>query len=149
MGFISISIGILLIAVFVMTPLGFGRLPLEGEYQVDITVNGHDLTATMMNRRPSMAFKHLLLRGPKTISMRDYGAMEKVGMMWRRFPTENQQITTEPGDLILYMGSALVLYYESNSWNFTRLGHVNDVTGEELRSILGTGNVRMTFRLRR
>lgn len=81
--------------------------------------------------------------------MRDYGAMEKVGMLWRRFPTENRQITADPGDIILYMGSALVVYYESNSWNFTRLGHIDGVDREALQQILGTGPVRMTFEIRR
>ena len=148
MGTFIVSAGIVLTTIlFLITPFRFGRLPLEGSYRVNITVNGQELTATMLNSRPSMAFKKLLQKGTRTIPMRDYGSMEKVGMLWRCLPTENRQITAEPGDLILYMGSSLVLYYESNSWTFTRLGHIDDITGDELRKILGTGKVRITFSL--
>lgn len=60
MGFILVIIIILVTALALLTPLGFGRLKLEGEYQVKITVNGQDLTATMIDSRPSMAFRNFL-----------------------------------------------------------------------------------------
>ena len=59
----------------------------------------------------------------------------------------DEQITTEAGDLILYQGNSFVIYYAPNSWNFTRLGKINDVSEEELREILGDGDVTVTLSL--
>lgn len=83
--------------------------------------------------------------GPVVIDMRDYGNMEKVGGIGKSLPTNNEQITTEAGDLILYQGNALVIYYDTNSWNFTRLGKIQGVTASELKEILGNGNVTVTL----
>ena len=83
-----------------------------------------------------------------TISMRDYGDMEKVGDIGTSLPTNDEQITTEAGDLILYMGSAFVIYYAPNSWNFTRLGKIDNITVQELKNILGDGSVEVTLSLR-
>ena len=62
-------------------------------------------------------------------------------------PRDDEQITTEAGDIILCQGSALVIYYAPNSWNFTRLGKIDNLTVEELREILGDGNVTVTLSL--
>lgn len=135
------------VAVLVLTPISFGSLPLEGEYQIKVTVNGREMTALMENTRPSMAFKKMITSQPRTIKMRDYGSMEKVGMLYRVLPAQNRNITTEPGDIILYMRSALVVYYRPNSWNFTKLGHIINVPQQELQEIFGDGPVTMTFEL--
>lgn len=144
---IVVFIIILIVVIYLFTPIGFGRLSLKGEYDVKITVNGRTLTATMVNNSSSQAFKKMLLKRPKTIRMRDYASMEKVGMLWKGLPTNNESITAKPGDIILYMGNSIVVYYNQNSWNFTKLGHINDATQEELKEILGNGNVTMTFEL--
>jgi hypothetical protein len=79
--------------------------------------------------------------------MRDYGSMEKVGSLVTDLPRNDQQITTEAGDIILYQGNAFVIYYAPNSWNFTRLGKIENVTSEKLKEILGDGNVTITLSL--
>jgi hypothetical protein len=73
--------------------------------------------------------------------------MEKVGDLGTSLPRNDEQITTEPGDLILYQGNALVIYYAPNSWNFTRLGKIDGITKDELTNILGSGNVTVTLSL--
>ena len=62
-------------------------------------------------------------------------------------PENNQQITPEPGDIILYQGNSITVYYDVNTWNFTRLGRVRGVTQQELKDILGEGDVEITFSL--
>lgn len=104
-------------------------------------------TATLVENSSTEALKELLADGPVTIEMQDYGNMEKVGGFGTSLPTNDEQITTEPGDLILYQGNAFVIYYEPNSWNFTRLGKINDVTQAELIEVLGSGNVTVTLSL--
>ena len=141
---ISIFLGIL----YLFTPFGFFDLKLDGEYQMMLTINDHQLTATMENNTSAQALKRILQRGPKTINMRDYESMEKVGMLWKGLPTNNQNISTQSGDLILFMGSSFVIYYDTNHWNFTKLGHINDVTQSELIEILGQGDVKVTLSLK-
>lgn len=77
--------------------------------------------------------------------MSDYGNMEKVGPIGQSLPRNDQQTTTGPGDVILYQGNSLVIYYDTNSWNFTRIGKIENVTREELLSALGSGSVSVTF----
>jgi hypothetical protein len=79
--------------------------------------------------------------------MRDYGNMEKVGSIGTTLPRNDEQITTGPGDIILYQGNALVIYYAPNSWNFTRLGKIDNITQDELKKILGEGDVSVTLKL--
>ena len=112
-----------------------------------ITVNGTTLTATLANNSSAEAFRELLANGPCTIQMSDYGNFEKVGPLGQGLPTNNQQITTEAGDIILYQGNQITIYYDRNSWNFTRLGKINGVTSQQLRDILGSGDVSVTFSL--
>ena len=82
-----------------------------------------------------------------TIGMSDYGNMEKMGPIGKDLPTNDEEITTKAGDLILYQGNSLVIYYDENSWNFTRLGKIEGVTGEELLDAFGDGDVTVTFSL--
>jgi hypothetical protein len=105
------------------------------------------LTATLVENSSATALKDILAKGPVTINMQDYGGMEKVGPLGMDLPRNDQQITTEAGDIILYQGNAFVIYYASNSWNFTRLGKIDNVTSEKLKEILGDGNVTITLSL--
>ena len=73
--------------------------------------------------------------------------MEKVGSLGASLPRNDEQITAKPGDLILYQGDSFVIYYAPNSWNFTRLGKINDVTQEKLKEALGNGDVKITLSL--
>ena len=73
--------------------------------------------------------------------------MEKVGDLSRRLPTNDRPTRANPCGLILYLGTSFVIYYEPNSWNFTRLGKIENVTLKELRAILGRGDVSVTLEL--
>lgn len=120
----------------------------EGENtMLNITVNGTTLTAELADNSSAQALRELLASGPRTIQMSDYGNMEKVGPLGQSLPTNNEQINTEAGDIILYQGNQIVIYYDHNSWNFTRLGKITGVTAQELRNILGSGNVSVTLSL--
>lgn len=115
--------------------------------RMKIEIGDKVLTATLVENSSVVALKEALAQGPITVDMRDYGSMEKVGSLGMDLPRNDEQITTEAGDIILYQGNAFVIYYAPNSWNFTRLGKVNDVTAGELREILGDGNVTVTLSL--
>ena len=114
---------------------------------MNITIGDTLLTATLVDNSSVDALKEALMAGPIVINMSDYGNMEKVGSLGMTLPRNDQQITTQAGDIILYQGGALVIYYAPNSWNFTRLGRIDNVTAEELRAILGDGNITITLSL--
>ena len=114
---------------------------------MNIKIGDTVLTATLVQNSSVDALKEALSKSPITVNMRDYGSMEKVGSLGMDLPKNDQQITTEAGDIILFQGSMFVIYYAPNSWNFTRLGKINNVTAEELREILGEGNVTITLSL--
>lgn len=115
--------------------------------QINIQVNDHTLTATLADNSSADALVSLLEKGPLTVSMTDFSNMEKVGSLGTSLPRNDENITTEAGDLILYQGNMLVIYYAPNTWDFTRLGKINDITAGELKSILGTGDVTVTLSL--
>mgnify|MGYP001098684945 CR=1 FL=1 len=119
----------------------------QNEGDLTITVNGTALTATLADNSSAQALRELLAEGPLTIEMSDYGNFEKVGPLGTDLPRNDEQITTEAGDLILYQGNSFVMYYATNSWNFTRLGKINEVTADELREILGDDSVTVTLSL--
>ena len=108
---------------------------------VNITINGTTLTATMEDNSSAQALLDMLRSEPLTIDMHDYAGMEKVGTLDTTLPTNDQQITTQPGDIILYQGNQITIYYDNNQWSLTRLGHIDNVTAEELRQLLGGKNV--------
>jgi len=114
---------------------------------MNIQVGDRLLTATLVQNSSVDALKQALSKGPVTINMHDYGSMEKVGSLSMDLPQNNEQITTEAGDIILYQGNAFVIYYAPNSWNFTRLGKINNVSAKELKEILSDGNVTITLSL--
>lgn len=120
------------------------ELPEPGE-TLYIRAGGRLLSAELADNSSADALVSLLMDGDITIDMSDYGNFEKVGSLGAELPRNDEQITTEPGDLILYQGSSFVIYYDTNSWNFTRLGKINDISQSELKEILGSGDVQVTL----
>lgn len=117
--------------------------------RIKLTVNGHSFTVTLVENSSTEALKKRLAQGNINIRMDDYGDMEKVGSLGFSLPRNDAQITTGPGDLILYQGNSFVIYYDTNSWNFTRLGKVDGVsTREQMLDLLdGPGEVTVTLSL--
>lgn len=81
---------------------------------------------------------------PLTMKMSMYGGFEQVGSLGESLPRNDEQITTEYGDIVLYSGNQIVVFYGSNTWAYTRLGHI-DMTQEELTDLLGNGDVEITL----
>lgn len=114
------------------------RLTIEG---------GRTFTATLVDNSSTQALKEQLAKGNITVEMEDYANMEKVGSLGIRLPRNDKQTTTGPGDIILYQGHNLVIYYDTNSWSFTRLGKINNASQADLKAALGKGDVRVTLSL--
>lgn len=119
----------------------------EEQKMIIIQIGEHQLNATLVQNSSTEALLELLSEGPVTVSMSDYASMEKVGPLPTSLPTNDEPIQTEAGDLILYLGRSFVIYYDTNSWNLTRLGKIENVTAQELRDILGDGDVTAVLSL--
>ena len=118
----------------------------EQPMKISITINGKDkLSATLSDNSSAAAFYELLSKGDVTVNMHDYGNFEKVGNLPHSLPRNDTQITTKPGDIILYQGNQITIYYDTNSWNFTLLGRIEGKTQSELKAILGEGDVTAVF----
>ena len=119
--------------------------PMQEEPTLTITFGDHVLSATFADNSSAAEFQALLAQGPLTIEMEDYGGFEKVGPLGTSLTQNDAQITTEPGDIILYQGNQITVYYGTNTWSFTRLARIDDPT--DLQEKLGDGTVSITFSL--
>ena len=112
---------------------------------LQILVNGYPMNAVFERNVSSEAFIKKLQKGGITVEMSDYGGFEKVGPLPYELPRCDEQITTEPGDVILYQGNQITIYYGQNTWSFTKLAHISGLTQEELIEILGEGDITAEF----
>ena len=115
--------------------------------KVVLKVGGNTMTATLTDNEATRELTKLLGQGDITIRMSDYGGFEKVGALPQSFPISNTQITTVPGDIMLYQGNQMVIFYGSNSWSYTRLGKIDGATASNLRQFLGNGDITLTLSL--
>ena len=118
--------------------------PADGEdrevTEMYIKINGNELKVTLADNQAVDALIGILKNGDITYTADDYGGFEKVGNIGYSLPRNDTQITAHAGDVILYQGNQIVLFYGSNSWSYTRIGTINGYSDNELRSLLGGGN---------
>ena len=109
---------------------------------IKISVSGKTLPVKIEHNAAAEAL-------PITYEAHDYGGFEKVGALGRTLPASDTQITTKAGDVILYSGNQIVLFYGSNSWSYTRLGRMQYESLDELKSFLkaGEGDISVTLSL--
>ena len=122
----------------------YDSLPLtkeETEMKLNITVNGQDLTATLADSTAAKELAQKLESGAVTVELGEYGGFEKVGALPWSLTRSDESTVTQAGDIMLYQGSQITIFYGSNSWSYTPLGHVDGLSQEELSEILGQGDV--------
>ena len=107
-----------------------------GETKVSVSWEDNDSMA---------ALKELCKDAPLTIQMSMYGGFEQVGSIGIRLPSNDAQTTTSAGDIVLYSSNQVVVFYGSNSWAYTRLGHITDQDAAGMASLLSNGNVTITI----
>lgn len=110
-----------------------------------MSINDEKVEVTWENNESAEALAELVSDSPLTIDMSMYGGFEQVGALGTDLPSSDINITTEPGDIMLYTGSNIVVFYGSNSWAYTRLGHIENKSADELKEILGSDNVKITL----
>lgn len=110
-----------------------------------IEAGDHMFTANFEDNSSAEELIEKLINEPVTVNMHDYGNFEKVGALPWEITRNDTQITTKPGDVILYQGNQITIYYDENSWNFTKLAGIDNVTREELLEAFGDGDVNVRF----
>lgn len=120
---------------------------VKAQNKVYLTANGETHSVILNDNAATRELKELLESGPFTVRMSDYGGFEKVGELPRSFTTSNSQITTSPGDIMLYQGNKMVIFYGTNSWSYTPLGRIEGATAANVKEFLGDGSVEVTVSL--
>ena len=130
--------------VIAMLILAMAQLMAEEGGSVRLEIGGRTFTATLEDNEAARVLCDIL---PLSLDFRDYGGFEKVASLPRRLPSQDRQMRTSAGDIVLYLSNQIVVFYGGNSWSYTKLGHIDDVEG--LTEALGQGNVEITFTLQR
>lgn len=115
----------------------------DTEMKLQIEAGGSTFTATLEDNEAVTALVEMLEDEPIVIEMDDYSGFEKVGSLGTSLPASNSQMTTQAGDIVLYNSSQIVMFYGSNSWSYTKLAEVDDLTGWE--DALGSGSLTVTL----
>lgn len=115
--------------------------------QFYITANGITFTADFADNESAEALRDLLAEGDLTINMSDYGGFEKVGSIGESLPRKDTQISTDVGDIMLYQGDKIVIFYGTNSWSYSRLGRIDGADANDMLSAFGKGDTDITLSL--
>ena len=110
---------------------------------VKVKINDTVFDVELENNAATHELVKTLKKGNVTVNATDYGNFEKVGDLGFSLPTSDEQVTTVPGDIVLYQGNQVSIFYESHSWSYTKLGKIQNVTG--LKDVLGSGDVTIEF----
>lgn len=116
----------------------------EEASMMQMKINDTPVTVAWEDNESVSALKELAAND-LTIQMSMYGGFEQVGSIGQRLPSSDVQTSTSSGDIVLYSSNQLVVFYGSNSWAYTRLGHITDKTPEEMRTLLSNGDVTITL----
>ena len=117
--------------------------PAQEEPAMLLTINGTQIPVDWEDNESVEALKDLAAEAPLTIQMSPYGGFEQVGPIGTSLPRNDEQTVTEPGDLVLYSGNQIVVFYGSNSWAYTRLGRIRDMDQAALTELLGADAVSL------
>ena len=118
------------------------------QMEITIDVNGNKLTAALADSTAAKELAEKLKSGSVTVTLNEYGGFEKIGDLPWSLTKSDKQVSTEPGDIMLYQGDQMTIFYNSNSWSYTKLGHIENTTQEELKTVFGEGDVTVTLSLK-
>lgn len=133
----------------ITTPSGDNQRTKEDEtanMELTLKIDGIEVDAIWADNDSVKALKNLAKDG-LTINMSKYGGFEQVGSVGSTLPSSDTRITTNPGDIVLYSSNQIVIFYDSNTWSYTKLGHIN-LSKSELTDLLDDEDVVITLNLK-
>ncbi|MBQ1289352.1 MAG: hypothetical protein IIY23_04240 [Erysipelotrichaceae bacterium] len=117
----------------------------EKDMQLYLRIKDTEVQVSWEDNETVDALKKLAGEGELTVELSMYGGFEQVGPLGSSLPHKDAQTTTVSGDIVLYSGNQIVVFYGPNSWAYTRIGHITDKTPAEMRELLGNGDVSIVF----
>ena len=139
-------ISLILIAVFAVLSIGCSKTEdINMEKTLHLFINDREIAVNWEDNESVKALIDLASSGPLTVQMSMYGGFEQVGSLGTTLPRNDSQTTTQSGDIVLYSGNQIVIFYGSNSWAYTRLGKVADQSPAEMKTLLGSGDVTVAL----
>ena len=115
---------------------------------VKVKINDAVFDVKLENNSATQELIKELKKGNITVNASEYGGFEKVGDLGFSLPTNDENIGTAPGDIVLYQGDKISLFYGSHSWSYTKLGKIDNVDSNKLKEVLGSGDVKLEFSLK-
>nr|WP_292739310.1 cyclophilin-like fold protein [Methanobrevibacter sp.] len=115
---------------------------------IKIKINDEVFDVKLENNSATRELVKTLEKENVTVNASEYGGFEKVGDLGFSLPTSDENINTSPGDLVLYQGNQISLFYDSHSWSYTKLGKIDDVDSNHLKEVLGSGDVTIVLSLK-
>ena len=115
------------------------------EKTMHLYINETELPVIWEDNQSVQALTELAASEPLHVNMSMYGGFEQVGSLGRDLPRSDRQTVTQSGDIMLYSGNQVVIFYGSNSWAYTPLGKADGVSASRMRELLGNGDVTLTF----
>ena len=119
----------------------------NSQVKLYLTANGVTKTATLVQNDATDDLISLLENGPVTLSMTENGGFEKVGNLPQSLTTSDVRQTAQSGDIMLYVGNVLCIFYGSNTWAYTKLGTMDDMTSNEIKEFLAGNPVEVILSL--
>ena len=113
----------------------------ETEKMLKLYINDQEISVAWEDNESVKALRELAEKGSVNITTSQYGGFEQVGPIGQSLPRHDVQTETGPGDIVLYSGNQIVVFFGSNSWSYTRLGHIQDKNAQELTQLLNKSNV--------
>lgn len=111
-----------------------------------LSVDGRKIDVIWENNKATQALRNLLLEGEITVTASEYGGFEQVGSLPMSLPDEDRHLSASCGDIMLYNNKYIVLFYGSNNWSYTKLGHI-DMSISEIRRILNKSSITIRLSL--
>jgi hypothetical protein len=116
-----------------------------GDSTMIMMIDGTKVNVEWEDNQAVERLRDMAKDGDITIQMSMYGGFEQVGSIGQSLPRDDKQTTTSSGDIVLYSGNQMVVFYGSNSWSYTRLGHISDKDEAEMADLLSQGDVKITI----
>ncbi|MBQ7927541.1 MAG: hypothetical protein IJ287_02175 [Methanobrevibacter sp.] len=125
---------------------------VSGDDSVDdsikMKINDETFDVKLENNSATQELIKTLEKGNVTVNATEYGGFEKVGDLGFSLPTSDENVNTSPGDIVLYQGDKMSLFYGSHSWSYTKLGKIDNVDSNHLKEVLGSGDVTLVLSLK-
>lgn len=133
----------LILPVFILASCTFNsnssNIYTKEEENMKLSIDNQELSVTWESNNSVKALNELL---PLNIEMHEYGNFEQVGSIGQSIVSNDKQITTKPGDIVLYSSNQIVVFFGTNTWSYTKLGHIN-LSNSELNTLLNKSNVTL------